>query len=149
MLVSVKRAVLIVNPYSTHVTGKRITAVERALRERVELETEFTQRPGHATELAAAFADRVDAIVVFSGDGTYNEALNGAVGGPVRLPAGRRDERVPARARAVARPGRRRAIGGRRTRRRPRRGASRSVRSTAAGSASRPGSGSTRRQCAG
>ena len=56
MLVSVKRAVLIVNPYSTHVTGKRITAVERALRERVELETEFTQRPGHATELAAAFA---------------------------------------------------------------------------------------------
>ena len=53
MLVSVKRAVLIVNPYSTHVTGKRITAVERALREHVELETEFTQRPGHATELAA------------------------------------------------------------------------------------------------
>ena len=70
MLVSVKRAVLIVNPYSTHVTGKRITAVERALREWAELETEFTQRPGHATELAAEFAGRVDAIVVFSGDGT-------------------------------------------------------------------------------
>jgi diacylglycerol kinase family enzyme len=80
MLVSVKRAVLIVNPYSTHVTGKRITAVERALREWAELETEFTQRPGHATELAAEFAGRVDAIVVFSGDGTYNEALNGADG---------------------------------------------------------------------
>jgi diacylglycerol kinase family enzyme len=80
MLVSVKRAVLIVNPYSTQVTGKRVTAVESALRERVELETEFTRRPGHATELAAAFADRVDAIVVFSGDGTYNEALNGADG---------------------------------------------------------------------
>jgi diacylglycerol kinase family enzyme len=78
MLVSVKRAVLIVNPYSTHVTGKRITAVEGALREWAELETEFTQRPGHATELAAEFASRVDAIVVFSGDGTYNEALNGA-----------------------------------------------------------------------
>jgi diacylglycerol kinase family enzyme len=89
MLVSVKRAVLIVNPYSTHVTGKRITAVERALRERVELETEFTQHPGHATELAAAFAERVDAIVVFSGDGTYNEALNGAVGVPFGfLPGG-------------------------------------------------------------
>jgi diacylglycerol kinase family enzyme len=89
MLVSVKRAVLIVNPYSTHVTGKRITAVERALREHVELETEFTQRPGHATELAAAFADRVDAIVVFSGDGTYNEALNGAVDVPFGfLPGG-------------------------------------------------------------
>ena len=86
---SVKRAVLIVNPYSTHVTGKRITAVERVLRERVELETEFTQRPGHATELAAAFADRVDAIVVFSGDGTYNEALNSAVDVPFGfLPGG-------------------------------------------------------------
>ena len=89
MLVSVKRAVLIVNPYSTHVTGKRITAVERALREHVELETEFTQRPGHATELAAAFADSVDAIVVFSGDGTYTEALNGAVNVPFGfLPGG-------------------------------------------------------------
>ena len=86
---SVKRAVLIVNPYSTHVTGKRITAVERALREWAELETEFTQRPGHATELAAEFAGRVDAIVVFSGDGTYNEALNGADGVPFGfLPGG-------------------------------------------------------------
>jgi diacylglycerol kinase family enzyme len=80
MLGSVKRAVLIVNPYSTHVTGERITAVERVLRERVSLRTEFTQRPGHATELAAASAPEADAIIVFSGDGTYNEALNGAAG---------------------------------------------------------------------
>jgi diacylglycerol kinase family enzyme len=80
MLASVKRAVLIVNPYSTHVTGKRITAVERELGASVQVQTEFTQRPGHATELAAEFADSVDAIVVFSGDGTYNEALNGADG---------------------------------------------------------------------
>jgi diacylglycerol kinase family enzyme len=77
----VKRALLIVNPYSTHVTGERITHVERALRERVEVETLFTQHPGHATELAAAAAaDAVDAVLVFSGDGTYNEALNGADG---------------------------------------------------------------------
>ena len=81
-----KRALLIVNPYSTHVTGRRITEVENALRERVELETEFTRHPGHATELAAAAADDdVDAILVFSGDGTYNEALNGIDG---RLPIG-------------------------------------------------------------
>jgi diacylglycerol kinase family enzyme len=79
----VKRALLIVNPYSTQVTGDRILAVENALRERIEVETAFTQRPGHATELAAE-AD-TDAIVVFSGDGTYNEALNGADG---RLPFG-------------------------------------------------------------
>ncbi len=77
---------LIVNPYSTHVTGQRITDVERALRERVEVEAQFTQHPGHATELAAAAAaDAVDGIVVFSGDGTYNEALNGADGA---LPVG-------------------------------------------------------------
>ena len=78
----VKRALLIVNPYSTHVTGPAITAVESALRERVELSRRASpQYPGHATELAAAAAaDAVDAIVVFSGDGTYNEALNGADG---------------------------------------------------------------------
>jgi diacylglycerol kinase family enzyme len=81
MLVSVKRALLIVNPYSTHVTGQRITDVSRALAEHLELQTKFTQAPGHATELAAeASAANVDAIVVFSGDGTYNEALNGADG---------------------------------------------------------------------
>jgi len=81
MLGGVKHALLIVNPYSTHVTGRRITEVESALRERIDVETQFTQRPGHATELAAAAAaDSVDAIVVFSGDGTYNEALNGADG---------------------------------------------------------------------
>jgi len=80
MLGRVKRAVLIVNPYSTQVTGERIRAVERVLRERVELRTEFTQHPGHATELAATHAPEADAILVFSGDGTYNEALNGAHG---------------------------------------------------------------------
>jgi diacylglycerol kinase family enzyme len=81
MLVSVKRARLIVNPYSTHVTGARITEVEAALREHVDVDTQFTRYPGHATELAAeAAADAVDAILVFSGDGTYNEALNGADG---------------------------------------------------------------------
>ena len=75
-----KRAILIVNPYSTHVTGDRILAVEQALAEGVEIETFFTQHPGHATELARRAAANADAIVVFSGDGTYNEALNGADG---------------------------------------------------------------------
>jgi diacylglycerol kinase family enzyme len=76
----VRRALLIVNPYSTRVTGGAIAGVERALRERVQLRTAFTERPGHATELAAGAADEADAILVFSGDGTYNEALNGADG---------------------------------------------------------------------
>lgn len=80
MLASVQRAVLIVNPYSTKVTGDRIARVEATLREQVELRTEFTRAPGHATELAADAADKADAIVVFAGDGTYNEAMNGADG---------------------------------------------------------------------
>jgi len=81
MLASVKRALLIINPYSTQVTGRRVTEVSRVLAEHTELTTEFTQAPGHATDLAAqAAAAGVDAIVVFSGDGTYNEALNGSDG---------------------------------------------------------------------
>ena len=76
-----KRLLLIVNPYSTNVTGSEITRVEEALRARVDVWTRFTERPGHATELAAEGSDAdVDAIAVFSGDGTYNEALNGADG---------------------------------------------------------------------
>ena len=75
-----RRALLIVNPYSTSVTGDAIRAVEEALRERVDVRTAFTQRPGHATELASELAGETDGIVVFSGDGTYNEALNGADG---------------------------------------------------------------------
>ncbi len=80
MLASVKRAVLIVNPYSTHVTGDLITKVERILAERAEVQIEFTRHSGHATELAQQAAPEADAIVVFSGDGTYNEALNAADG---------------------------------------------------------------------
>ncbi len=76
-----ERALLIVNPYSTKVTGDRIAAVEATMRSHVELRTEFTQAPGHATQLAAAAVGSVDAIVVFAGDGTYNEALNGAPDG--------------------------------------------------------------------
>lgn len=75
-----RRVVLIVNPYSSSVTGESIRAVEQALCERVEVRTAFTERPGHATELAAQAATEADGIVVFSGDGTYNEALNGADG---------------------------------------------------------------------
>jgi diacylglycerol kinase family enzyme len=80
MLAWVKRAVLIVNPYSTQVTGERITGVERALREHVEVKTVFTQHAGHATELARELGAEADGVLVFSGDGTYNEALNGADG---------------------------------------------------------------------
>ena len=75
-----RRAVLIVNPFSTAVTEARVTAVEAVLRSRVELVTRRTEARGHAGEIAAEAARTADVVIVFSGDGTYNEAINGAVG---------------------------------------------------------------------
>jgi diacylglycerol kinase family enzyme len=71
-----KRAVLIVNPYASKVTEERTAAIERILGRVAEVRTVSTERPRHATELARAAAD-VDALLVFSGDGGFNEALNG------------------------------------------------------------------------
>jgi diacylglycerol kinase family enzyme len=64
---------LIVNPFASGVTEDRAAQVRTALG---DVELEHTQHPGHATELARAAAD-AEAIYVFSGDGVFNEALNG------------------------------------------------------------------------
>jgi diacylglycerol kinase family enzyme len=69
---------LIVNPYASRVTPE---LAERVARELGAAQTVFTERPGHATELAREA--RTDAVVVFSGDGGFNEALNGAQPGTV------------------------------------------------------------------
>jgi diacylglycerol kinase family enzyme len=81
----VARVVLIVNPFASGVTTARIEQVEEALRPGGEIETCLTDARGHAGELAAEAAERADAVVVFAGDGTYNEAINGAGG---RVPLG-------------------------------------------------------------
>lgn len=72
---------LIVNPYSTEVTPGRVAAVSATLGRRCELVVWETERRGHAQELAAVAVTEADAVVVFAGDGTYNEAINGAGGG--------------------------------------------------------------------
>jgi len=54
-----------------------VAAVERELEAAGPLETVLTQRAGHATELAAAAAARGDRIYVLSGDGGFNEVVNG------------------------------------------------------------------------
>jgi diacylglycerol kinase family enzyme len=72
----VKRAVLIVNPFASRVTDERIAAVERALMGSAYLRTVRTERPQHAIELARDAGD-ADALIVFSGDGGFNEVLNG------------------------------------------------------------------------
>jgi diacylglycerol kinase family enzyme len=69
---------LIVNPYASEVTQERVHAVERELTRGANVTTLLTERPGHGAELAAGVGD-ADAIVVFSGDGGFNEALNGLV----------------------------------------------------------------------
>ena len=72
------RAALVVNPFATRVTEERLAAVRAELERAAELEVLLTERPGHATELvAAACRGGAEAIVVFSGDGGFNEALNG------------------------------------------------------------------------
>ena len=76
-----RRVVLIVNPFASGVTPARLDAVEAALREAAEVVTRTTEARGHAQALAEeAAAGSADAVVVFSGDGTYNEAINGAAG---------------------------------------------------------------------
>jgi diacylglycerol kinase family enzyme len=76
MLAAMKRAVLIVNPFATRVTEEAIAAVERALMRVAYVRTLRTEGPRHAVELARDAGD-ADAVIVFSGDGGFNEALNG------------------------------------------------------------------------
>ncbi|HZO49831.1 MAG TPA: diacylglycerol kinase family protein [Gaiellaceae bacterium] len=69
-------ATLIVNPYASRVTPELVEAVRAALP--ADVEVRRTERRGHATELArAACAERREAIYVLSGDGGFNEVLNG------------------------------------------------------------------------
>jgi diacylglycerol kinase family enzyme len=66
---------LIVNPFASGVDERRVRDVERELGRVGEVRTVLTERQGHATELARTAA--TDAIVVLSGDGGFNEVLNG------------------------------------------------------------------------
>lgn len=73
-------ALLIVNPFASEVTEERVRAVEEVLARAGALETRFTERRGHATELAAEAGSAPSAVYVFSGDGGFNEVLNGLDG---------------------------------------------------------------------
>jgi diacylglycerol kinase family enzyme len=73
---TMKRAVLIVNPFASRVDEAAVSAVERALMRTAYVRTIRTEHPRHAAKLAREAGD-ADAIVVFSGDGGFNEVLNG------------------------------------------------------------------------
>jgi diacylglycerol kinase family enzyme len=76
------RGVLIVNPLASQVTEDRVERVAATLG---QVEVRATERPGHATELAREADGDVETIFVFSGDGGFNEVLNGVSG---RTPLG-------------------------------------------------------------
>jgi diacylglycerol kinase family enzyme len=67
------KTTLIVNPYASKVTPELADRVARALG---ASETVFTEHAGHATELVREAG--TEGVVIFSGDGGFNEALNGA-----------------------------------------------------------------------
>ena len=64
---------LVVNPYASGVTEERIAEVTAALG---DVEVRRTEHRGHATELVREHPE-AEAVYVFSGDGGFNEALNG------------------------------------------------------------------------
>ncbi len=72
-----RRVALIVNPFATKVDDESTAAVRDVLQRVAEVTTMRTERPGHAVELASVLRGDLDAVVVFSGDGGFNEVLNG------------------------------------------------------------------------
>jgi diacylglycerol kinase family enzyme/molybdopterin converting factor small subunit len=75
------RVLLVVNPVARTVSRPTLAVIEKALSADFDLEVLETVERGHATKIAAdAAADGIDVVVVFSGDGTINEALNGLIG---------------------------------------------------------------------
>lgn len=75
------QAVLVVNPFASRVTEARLAAVVRELSRVVELTVVKTEQPQHATKIVSdASRAGCEAVIVFSGDGGFNEALNGLEG---------------------------------------------------------------------
>jgi diacylglycerol kinase family enzyme len=73
----VSGAVLIVNPNASRVTPDATLAVESELAVAGPLETILTERPMHAAEIVEAAGRDVERVYVYSGDGGFNEVVNG------------------------------------------------------------------------
>ena len=89
---TIMRVKVIINPRSGRGRAREQTGLIDTLGHRYgELDIVPTQRPGHATELAAAAAgEGYDLVAAAGGDGTVNEVVNGLVGAGERasLPMG-------------------------------------------------------------
>jgi diacylglycerol kinase family enzyme len=72
------RVLLLVNPTASSVTPRKRRAIRRILASEHDVEVAETSRRGHAMLLARAAAhDQFDAVAVYAGDGTLNEAATG------------------------------------------------------------------------
>jgi len=71
------QAVLVVNPFASRVTETKLAAVQAELARVTDLRVLLTERQGHAVELVAEASRSSDVVFVYSGDGGFNEALNG------------------------------------------------------------------------
>ena len=72
------KAVLVVNPFASRVTEAKLAAVQEALGRVADVRVLLTERRGHATELVREWCNEdCDVLLVYSGDGGFNEALNG------------------------------------------------------------------------
>lgn len=73
----VRRVALIVNPVASRVSPRLVEAVAAELAAIGPVETLVTERPTHASELADYACREMEDLYVFSGDGGYNEVVNG------------------------------------------------------------------------
>jgi diacylglycerol kinase family enzyme len=81
-----RSVLLIVNPVARTVSKPTLAVIEKALSADFRLEVVETKERGHGTELAQqAVANGIDLVVVFSGDGTINEVVNGLAGSDTAL----------------------------------------------------------------
>lgn len=81
-----KKVLLLVNPRARSVTRAKVDLIQQALSLDFNLTVAQTARRGHGAESARqAVEDGYHMIVVFSGDGTINEVVNGIAGTSVAL----------------------------------------------------------------
>ncbi len=81
-----KRVLLVANPVARGVSRSALNVITKALSSDFKLEVYQTDRRGHALEVAKeAVSGKTEVVVVFSGDGTVNEVVNGIAGTDVAL----------------------------------------------------------------
>jgi diacylglycerol kinase (ATP) len=83
--VLIRRVVVVANPASRR--GKRLAtrAAQALAGHSILCDLVFTERPGHAAELAATRAPQYDAVFVLGGDGTVMEVAGALAGTDVRI----------------------------------------------------------------